>query len=179
MIKKILVFLFAYFCFGSITNAETIYTEQDNYLNGTTAGTGAAIPNATYLGVFSDNNPQWTNWIQVDTKRTACYDIALVDASAGITSVDFQCYVDQVNTGVVGSGYRLPVFVATSAAGVTSSRPSTIQQTSTAGLAPGTSNWSWCVTNIPGAWIMCSFFANGVITADVDTIAVRARGITP
>ncbi len=160
--------------------AQTVTTFQDTRVAG---GFGITIPNAGYTGVFSVANPQWTgfatDWIQVDTKRTICFDIDLVDASAGITSIDMSCYTAITPAGAVGTGYQLPVFTATSVTGVTSSVPSTIRQTNAAGGAPGTSSWPWCVTNIPGPFIMCSFTANGIVTAVVDTIAVFSRGITP
>jgi hypothetical protein len=165
-----------YFGLNSL-HAQTVYTRHDNALNGTVAG--VAIPGVGYTGVFSVANPQWTPWIQVDTKRTVCYDIDLTDASAGITSIDMECYTDQVNTGAVTTGNRLPVLTGTSVTGISSSMPHTWRQTNNIGGAPGTSSWPWCVTNIPGAWIMCSFNANGVITAAVDTIGVDARGIVP
>jgi len=165
--------------------AQTVYTRQDNLLNQcrqsstTCAADDNTIPNADWTGVFSVAATQWTRWIQVDTRRTVVFDVVLVDASGGITSIDMQCFTRQVTTGAPGTGFRLPVYTATSAAGITNSTPSTIRQLATGGGAPGSSSWPWAVTNIPGAWIMCSFTANGVITAAVDTIAVNARGITP
>lgn len=184
---KRISFLFFVVCMllGFDIGAQTVYTLQDNRLNqcrqasATCSADDDTIPNADWTGVFSAAATQWTRWIQVDIRRTVSFDITFVDASAGITSVDMQCFTAQVTTGGVGTGFRLPVYVSTASTGITTSTPFTIRQVSTAGGAPGTSNWSWSVTNIPGAYIMCSFTANGVITAAVDTIDVNVRGITP
>jgi hypothetical protein len=182
--KKVLILFIL--LFSSQVFGQTVYTKQDVRLTQCDPGGGACVNNVTvsipggvYTGVFSVANPQWTRWAQVDDKRTIIWDITFVDANASITSVDMQCFTAQVETGAVGTGFRLPVYVATSAAGVTTSTPSTIRQVNNAGGAPGTSNWPWAVTNIPGAWIICSFTANGIVTAAVDTIAINARGIVP
>ena len=177
--------LLVYMSWCDSVYAQTVYTKQETQLNqcrhtgGACAIASSGIPNSDFTGVFSVAATQWTRWIQVDTRRTVTFDITFVDASAGITSIDMQCFTSQVTTGAPGAGFRLPVYTSTSAAGVTTSTPSIIRQVSTTGGAPGTSNWVWAVTNIPGAWIMCSFTANGVITAVVDTIDVNVRGITP
>lgn len=155
---------------GGIAYSQTVYTYQDT----TAAGPYGVKFAAT---AFSVTNPILTGAMRVDTKRTVCFDVDLVDASAGITSVDMTCTYGR--TAATVTAYQIPVFTATSAAGVTTSMPSTWHQVSTAGGAPGTSGWGWCVTNIPGPYIQCSYLANGVITAAVDTLAVFARGITP
>ena len=156
--------------YAGIAYAQTIYTVQD---------TGASGPFGVKANVvaLSVTNPVLTGAMKVDTKRTICMDVGLVDASAGITSVDMSCTYGR--TAATVTAYQLPVFVSTTATGITSSVASTIRQTATGGGAPGTSGWGWCVTNIPGPFIQCSFLANGVITAAVDTLSVFARGVTP
>ena len=157
----------------STAQAQTVFTRQSPGIG------GSVLTNAA----FSDLNPQvapaaGSDWLGVSTQRTYCWDIDLVDANSSITSIDMYCYTSRDYTGAANK-YRLPVFTSTSVAGVTTSMPSIIRQVSTAGLAPGTSSWSWCVTNIPGPYLSCSFLANGVITAGIDTISVFGRGVTP
>jgi len=177
--------------FANFAYGQTVHTFQDNNLNQCAHGGGncgvpavvnnaaPAIPNATYTGVFSVANPQYTFWIQVNTKRTVCYDIALTDANNSITSIDMLCWGSQTNTPAAGAGFRIPVYTSTAATGITTSTTSTIRQVASGGGAPGTSSWSWCVTNIPSAFIHCGFQAQGVVTAVVDTLAVDVRGIIP
>ena len=150
-------------------NAATVETSQD------TSATGPFGVKINTLDLTAD---RWTGWMRVDTKRTVCFDIALVDADSSVTSVDMRCETSRASTTVADAGYDVPVYVSTSAAGVTTSVPSTIRQTATGGGAPGSSLWTWCVTNIPGPFVECLFHGNGVPAA-ADTVHVYARGITP
>jgi len=177
----IVITLFSINVFASTS----IHTSQDNYLNMCLAGGGpcaknnVAIPNTTYTGVFSVANPQWTQWIQVNTKRTVVFDVTLVDADSSITALNMDCFTAQDSLGVVTDGNRTVVYVSTAVTGTTTSVPSTISQVSITGGAPGSSSWTWSVTNLPGSFVMCRFTAAGAVTAVVDTIAINARGINP
>jgi len=132
---------------------------------------------------FSAANPQYMNWINVAGYNRICFEIDFVDANSSITSVDMQCW--SATVGAVGAvnpavGYALQVYVSTAATGITTSVDSVIRHTSTTGLAPGTSRWEWCVTNLPTSMFGCGFTANGVITANIDILqTVKGRLITP
>jgi hypothetical protein len=152
-----------------IAYAQTVYTSQD---------TSTAGPYGTKINTLALTAPRWTGWMRVDTKRTVCFDIAFVDIDASVTSVDMRCETGRTNAVVADAGFDMPVYTATAATGITNSTGSTIRQLASGGGAPGSSSWTWCVTNIPGPYIECLFTGQGVPAAG-DTINVFARGITP
>lgn len=173
LINSVAALTIIMFCSGpALADIGTIYTFKTREIVG--LGT---IFTAKKFHVI---NPQWTNWMQVDKLKTVCFDFDLTDADSSITSIDLACFTAdyaKYNAGVA-TGAQLTVYTSTSAAGVTTSVPSTIRHTSTTGGAPGTSNWNTCVTNIPNEWMWCSVTANGAPDVN-DSMNLQATGITP
>lgn len=151
--------------------AQTVYTKQDENLQ-TTGGLKLTSVPCT-IGAAS----RWTGWILVSTMRSIALDVDFVDASASAASLDMRCETSRVNTTPYDSGRDLGVLVST-VNGVTTSVPSSWSQKNAALGPPGTSGWTWSVTNIPAPWINCLFTCGAGGAAD-DNITVFVRGIVP
>jgi hypothetical protein len=158
--------LAAIMCLARVSFGQTVYTKRVD----SQCGSGHPF-------VFSATNPVvLPTWCPSYAASNICFSINLTDANSSITSLDMYCESSSVSGGV--SGLRIPVFVSTDGSGVTTSMPFTLRQKASGGGPPGTSSWTWCVTS-PDNYLRCSFFANGVITANVDTINVLSWGLTP
>lgn len=151
--------------------AQTVFNKQD------VAISGSATTPIINGNVFSTTNPVASAWQKVDNYGRITWKLVLTDASAGITSIDMSCQTSRVAAGTLPADMQ--VLTATTATGISTYVNSTWRHTSTAGGAPGTSNWTVTVTSIPEPYIRCSFLANGVITVDIDTLSVYNVAITP
>lgn len=162
--KKFVFVILAVLFFSSTANTQTVYTNRSSVMN-MIAG----------LDLTADRS---TNWRYTGTQATFCLYISLTDANSSVTSVDMTCEASNSSATVIGAGFILPVYTSTSAAGVTSSMTSTLRQTSTAGGAPGTSKWTWCVNAAPDMYVNCTFHGNGAPAA-ADVITVTGKTSTP
>lgn len=180
MIRRMLTVLIAIACCQAIggvawgQNTVRVLTVQDRSLNSTGGLVMSGVSCTAAAGVRE------AGWIQVDTMEKAVFLVNYVDAGASAASLNIACETSNSNTTVFGSGYSLPVLQSTATTGITTMNKNTLSWVSTnpALTNPGTSNFTFTVSNIPLAYIACLFTCGAGAVAG-DTITVRVQGGTP
>lgn len=167
---RLAVILVAFFSVSRV-EAQTVYNLQKTTGGGLGAKLAAVACNAA-------PGSRWTGWIQVDTFGRSTLDIDFVDADSDETSLDMRCETTRDSSIANDAGRDLPVIVSTASTGVNTLTQSTWRWVSTTGGAPGSSQYTITVSNIPAPFINCLFTCQGVVEA-ADTITVFARALTP
>jgi len=111
----------------------------------------------------------WTGWIEVGDKNAVCFDITFTRSAA--TGVTMRCETSQSAGTTADAGFDLHAIDI--AGGTLNSYPATWTYTSSA-----SKNWSWCVDDLPGAYVECLFddLASGGAN---DKLTVVYRVVTP
>lgn len=121
---------------------------------------------------------RWIFWLPTGTQRNVTLDVVFVDADSSAASLDIRCETTNDMAQAADSEKDLPVLTSTSAAGVSKIMRGSWSWVSTTGDAPGSSEFSLQIANIPAPFLGC-LFTCGAGGAAADNFTVTARGVNP